>query len=172
MRFLKYQKRLLGFGQAGVCLCGIELTVIEVGVEPVLGEQILMLSLLNDVTVFHDQDDVGIANGGQSVCHDKACATVHHAGKRILDFQLGARINGGGSLIQNEHWRQTQHHAGDAKQLLLSLGQTSPALVYDGVVSLRQATDKAVRMRGSRSRDHLFIGRIRFSYGDVVADGS
>jgi hypothetical protein len=50
----------------------VELVDVDVGVEAVALHQPFVLALLHDVAVFHDQDQVGIAHGGEVVGDDEA----------------------------------------------------------------------------------------------------
>lgn len=52
-----------------------------------------MVSAFNDLSVIHDDYEVGIAYGRQSVCNDKACAAAHDSLHGVLNFFLGARVN-------------------------------------------------------------------------------
>jgi hypothetical protein len=42
----------------------LKLTVIQLGIEPILFDELMMAALLNDVTLTHHQDQVGVADGG------------------------------------------------------------------------------------------------------------
>lgn len=55
-----------------------------------------MVTLFDDVSVFHYQDDISALDGGKSVGYDEAGATFHHFGKCVLDLDLGTGIDGGG----------------------------------------------------------------------------
>ena len=62
-----------------------------------------MVTLFDDVSVFHYQDDISALDGGKSVGYDEAGATFHHFGKCVLDLDLGTGIDGGGCLIEDQH---------------------------------------------------------------------
>ena len=79
-----------------------------------------MPPLLDDVAVLHDENHIRLADGGQAVGHDEACPGLHHSVERLLDVRFGARVDGTGRLVENEHGRQAEHHACDAQQLPLS----------------------------------------------------
>ncbi len=85
-----------------------KLTIIQIIIEPFLCQQFLMISLLNDRTIFHHQNPVCILNRGQSMCHDKAGAPFHQFCKCILNLDLRSGINGRCRLIQNQHRRLAQ----------------------------------------------------------------
>ena len=104
-----------------VAFLACELTVVEMGVKSVLGEELSVIALLDDLAVTHDQNRIGRLNGGESVRNDKGCSSLHHGIKSLLNADLGAGIDRRSCLIQNQDRRQTQHHSCDTKQLLLSL---------------------------------------------------
>ena len=53
-----------------------------------------MAALLEDVTVFHVQDRVGIADGLEAVGDYEGRTAFHHLRKSILDSHLCHRIDG------------------------------------------------------------------------------
>ena len=153
-------------------LHALELAVVELGVEAALRQQGIVVALLQDAAVLHHEDDVGLPDGGKAVCHDEAGAALHHPGKGCLDTHLGAGVDGGGGLVQNQHRRQAEHHAGDAQQLLLALTDVAAVLGDDGVVALGQAADEAVGMGCLGRCHHLVEGGVRLAVGDVLPHGA
>ena len=123
-------------------LHALELAVIELGIEAALRQQGVVVALLHDVAILHHKDDIGLTDGGQAVGHDKAGAALHHPGKGSLNAHLGAGVDGGGRLVQNQHGGQAEHHAGDAEQLLLALTDVAAVLGDDG--------ERARALRGGR----------------------
>ena len=106
----------------------------------------MVISLLNNVSVLHHQNNVSVTDRGKPVGHNKAGSALHHSRKRVLDFQLRSGINGRCRFVQNQHGRQTKHDTGDAEQLLLPLRKASSVLIDDGIVSIRQTLYKTVRV--------------------------
>ena len=104
--------------------------------------------------------------------HNEAGAASHEGFKGALDVLLRAGVNGGGSLVQNQHGGQAQHDAGDAQQLLFALRQAAAILGDDRIIALGQAADEAVGMGGFGGSDDLFIGGIGLAHGDVLPDGA
>ena len=68
----------------------VKLTVIQFGVEPALLQQALVISLLHDVAVPHDQNGIRVPDGGQPVGHDEAGAALHHLLEGLLDADFRA----------------------------------------------------------------------------------
>ena len=52
------------------CLVFCKLTIVEVCIETTLSHQLIMITLLDDVSFFHDQNQVSIADGWQAVGDD------------------------------------------------------------------------------------------------------
>ena len=121
------------------------------------------------MAVLHDQNHIRLADGRQAVSNDKARAALHHGGKRLLDLQLGARVDGAGRLVQNQHRRQRQHEPRDAEQLPLPGGEARTGVGQGCVITLRQARDEAVGMRGFRRGLDLVLRGIRPGQRDVLA---
>ncbi len=121
---------------------------------------------------FHYKNDVRLADGGEAVGDDEARAAAHQARKRLLDAHLRARVDGGGRLVEDQHRRQAEHHAGNAEQLLLSLRDVAAVFGDNRVVAVGQAADEAVRMGGLGRCKDLLVGGVRLAVGDVLAHGA
>ena len=134
-----------------------KLALIQFGIEAVLGKQFLVLALLHDVAVPHDEDPVRFPDGGQAVGDDKAGAPAHHGVERLLNLDLRPGIDGGSRLVQKQHGRQAQHHPGNAQQLLLSLRKAAAGLADNGIIPLRQTHDEAVGVRLLRGGDTVLL---------------
>ena len=72
-----------------------------------------MIALLYDMAISHYQNHIGLTDGRQTVGYDKAGSAFHHGGKCFLDADLGSGIDGGGCLIQDQHWRQCTEAVSD-----------------------------------------------------------
>ncbi|CDD40416.1 putative uncharacterized protein [Clostridium sp. CAG:299] len=129
-----------------------------------------MISLLDDFSLLHYQNLVCLSYGRKAVGHNKTGAPLHHPVKGLLNHQLGSRINGRGSLIQNQHRRLAEHHSGNAQKLLLSLGKTASVLRNHRVVSLRHSGNEAVGMGFFRRFHNLLHGGVRPSIGNIIPD--
>lgn len=70
-----------------------ELAVVELVVEALFIQELLVVTLLEDVAIFHDEDYVGLTDGGKSVGYDKAGSALHHLIKGFLDTNFCAGIN-------------------------------------------------------------------------------
>ena len=80
-----------------------------------------MASLLDNLSVFHDEDQRSVADRGQTVGNDKTRSALHQLVKRLLNLQFGTGIDAGGRLVEDQHRRQAEHDTGDTKKLFLHL---------------------------------------------------
>ena len=92
-----------------------KLTVIKGMIEATFFEKLIVRPLLNDVSVLHHKDHVGLLDGGKTVRDNKGCASLHHFREGTLNAHLGSGINGRGCLVKNEKRRQAEHNTRDAK---------------------------------------------------------
>ena len=76
-----------------------------------------MASLLDNLSVFHDEDQRSVADRGQTVGNDKTRSALHQLVKRLLNLQFGTGIDAGGRLVEDQHRRQAEHDTGDTKKL-------------------------------------------------------
>lgn len=60
-----------------------KLAVVEVVVETVLLHKVVVGALLDDLAVFHDQNPVRIADRGETMGYDEACASLHELIRRL-----------------------------------------------------------------------------------------
>lgn len=82
-----------------------------------------MSALFDYMARIHNKYAVGIADGGQAVCYDKAGPALHHLAECLLYKYLGTGIYRAGRLIEYEHRRQAEHHSCYAEKLFLACGQ-------------------------------------------------
>ena len=115
MPWLSHDLRPLFLG-----LAILELRIIELSVEAVLGKELVVRAGFHDVAVAQHQDHVGIADGAQAVRDHEARATLHEGIHGALDALLGARVHVGSCLVQDEDGAVGDERARDGEKLLLS----------------------------------------------------
>ena len=69
-----------------------ELAIIKGVVEALIFKQLIVLALLNDISVPHNQDNVSFPHGGESVSNDKACSALHHTCESLLNLHFGTGV--------------------------------------------------------------------------------
>ena len=139
----------------------MELAVVQPMVKAAGGKKLLMGSFFDDFSILHYQDQRSVPNGGKTVGNHKGSASFHQRVKGLLNLQFGAGVNGGSGFIQNQHRRQTEHHAGNAEKLFLPLAQV--IFVQNRIKTLRKAFYKfrAVRILGGLQ--NFFFGGVGLS---------
>ena len=60
-----------------------------------------MITMFDDIAVYHDEDDVRILNSGQTMGDDKASPSHHELAESLLNQDFCPSINGGSRLIQD-----------------------------------------------------------------------
>ena len=131
-----------------------------------------MVTLLDDVTVLHHQDHVGVADGRQAVGDHEGGAVGPQCRHGLLDQHLGAGVDRGGRLVQDQQGRVGEEGAGDGDQLPLPRRDVGPLLLDRGVVALGQGAHETVHESGLRRGDDLCVGGVQAPVADVVHDGA
>ena len=88
-----------------------ELAFVYGCVKALLGEQLLVCSLLHYATVLHNKNKVGLLYGGKSVCDHTACTSVEKFRYCLLYSSLGAQVYGGCRLVQQQNGGGSQHQS-------------------------------------------------------------
>ena len=96
-----------------------------------------MIARFNDVAVLDHEDDVGVLNGGKTVCDDKRGAPLHKVLHRRLNLLFGAAVHIGGGLIKDQHRGIGQHGARNGDELALTLGNIDTVIGQNGIVLSR-----------------------------------
>ncbi|MCJ7622932.1 MAG: amidohydrolase family protein [Anaerolineaceae bacterium] len=77
----------------------LKLAVVQLSIETASFQQFFMFALLDNITFVHHQDQIGVADGGETVGDDKTGAVPHQVVHSFLDQYLGAGIDRTGSFI-------------------------------------------------------------------------
>ena len=131
-----------------------------------------MISLLNDISVLHDKNQICILNGRKSVGDNKAGSALHQVIHSLLDLHFCSCINGRCGLIQDQDLIVCQDRSCNGKQLLLPLRNITGFLIQDHLIAAGLLHDKVVDMGRFCCCDHLFIRCIQPSVTDVFHNGS
>src|SRR4051812_38786311 len=97
-----------------------------------------MRSLLGNLPLLEDDDFAGAADGGEAVGDDDRGAAVEEALEAALDRLLGADVDVGGGLVEDEDARLGEEGAGEGDQLALPGRELYAALADFGVQALGQ----------------------------------
>src|SRR3954451_44606 len=63
-----------------------KLAVVQIGIEAILCQQFLVGSFLDDCAVIHDEDQIGVADGGEAVGYHKVSPALHQLGHSLLNL--------------------------------------------------------------------------------------
>ena len=129
-----------------------------------------MGALLDYIAVAQDQDDVGVADGREAVRDDEARAVGHEGVHGALDELLGAGVDVGGCLVQDQGRSVSQNGAGNGDELPLALAEVGALLVDHKVIAAGQGVDKVVASSGSGGGLYLGIGGVWAAIADVLAN--
>src|SRR5512132_2505412 len=136
-----------------------ELRVVQVGVGAAPGQQVIVVALLDDAAVLHDQDDVGIPDGREPVGDHEAGALRAQSRHGPLDQHLGTGVDRARGLVEDEDGRVRQERPGDGDQLLLAGAQAGALLVEHGVVAVGQRVHEPVDVGGPGRLHDLVLRR-------------
>ena len=133
------------------------------------GHELVVRAALDDAAVFHQQDQVGAADGGEAVGDDERGAAGQERGHRGLDELLAFGVEVAGGFVEDEDLRRGQDRAGDGQPLLLAAGEFDAALADERVVLVGQLDDELVGVGAAGGVFDLGVGGVVAAVGDVVA---
>src|SRR3954470_9388370 len=121
---------------------GAELAAIEIGVHAFGLQELVVRAALDDAAGVDDEDQVGVADRAQAMGDDDAGAPGEQRAERALDDALGARVDVGGRLVEDEDARIGEHRARERDQLPLPLAERAAAFAEQRLVAARQRGDE------------------------------
>src|SRR3954454_5212512 len=99
-----------------------ELRLVQVRVEPALREQRRVRPGLHDPPVVDDQDEVGVADGGEPMGDHQGRAPLEGLVQRPLHRHLGLGVEVRGRLVEDHDRRRLEQQAGDRQPVPLAGG--------------------------------------------------
>ena len=140
----------------------------QAAIEAVLCNELVVGAALDDNAVVHDDNEVGMADGGEAVGNDDAGASLHELVEGLLHGHLAFGVEGAGGFVKDEDGRVFEHGAGYAEALALSTAEGDAAVAYVGVVALGQLGDEFVGVGYGGCTTHMFRTVVSASEGYVV----
>src|SRR5438270_2970703 len=131
-----------------------------------------MRATLGHASVVHDEDEIGPANGGQSMSNYESRAASEQCGHGRLDQLLALGVEIARRLVEDEDLRRRENSAGDRESLLLATGELHAALPDVRLIAVRQLGDELVRVRAAGGIFDVGVRGVVPSVGDVVANGA
>ena len=126
----------------------------------------------DDAAFFHDEDAIGIDDGGEAMGDDDGGAVVHELLGGVLDELFGLGIEGGGGLVEDEDAGILEEDAGDGDALALAAGKGDAALADVGFVAVAEPGDEVVGIGGPGGGDDFILGGAGPAVADVLGDGA
>ena len=80
-----------------------------------------MCTLLDDVSVFHNENDVGVADRRETVRDNEARTALHQLGHGFLDQDLGTCVDRRCRFVEDQDARIGEECTRDREKLLLAL---------------------------------------------------
>ena len=131
-----------------------------------------MISLFDNISIFHHKNHICIFNCRQSMRNNKARSSFHQVIHRLLDKSLCTSIYRRCCLIKNHYLAVCQNSSCDSKELFLSLRHITCIFIKFHVVTARKCSDKAVCMSCFCCLDNFFICCIQTSITDIFHNSS
>ena len=91
----------------------LEPQLMQPRVQPLARHQFGVRALLGDAALLHDDDAVGVFDGGQAVRDHQRGPVRHQVVERVLHQAFGFVVERGGGLVEDEYGRVLQQRAGD-----------------------------------------------------------
>ena len=79
-------------------------------------------------TIVHDDNLVGMHNGGCSLGHDKYGSDALHLTDGLTQSCIGGKVQGGGAVIQNQNFRVAHQCSCNGHTLSLTTGEVFTSL--------------------------------------------
>ena len=102
-----------------VLLFEFEYALVELIILSLFGNQLFVVSALDDATVVKHHNDVGIANGRETVRNYEYRSALHKTVHTCGNYCLSSRINGRRSLVEYHYGRVCDGSSCDREQLTL-----------------------------------------------------
>ena len=125
---------------------------------------------LNDLSVLHDANLVGVYDSRQAVGDDNRRAVFHQAVEGLLDHPFILCVEGRCRFIEDEDGRILENRARDAYALALSPREAASAVADLGLVAILCRHDEIVGVGDLCGGDDLFQCRVRGSEGYIVEE--
>ena len=149
-----------------------ELHGVQTGVMAIGSEQLGVGSLLDDASLVHDHDRIGLLDGRQAVGNDQRGAVGHDVIERILDVALGLGVECRRRFVENEDRRVLEDRSRNRQALPLAAGKQDTVLADQSVETGRQLIDEFSRISIFRSLLDISSRRAgQIAVGNIVRDG-
>ena len=129
---------------------GLRPGAVEARVGAARLDQLVVGALLGDPAAFEDDDLAGAADRREAVGDDDRGAALQQPLQALLDRLLGAHVDVGGRLVEDQDARLGQQRPGEGDELALAGRELDAALADLGLDPVRQRGDELGWRRPSR----------------------
>ena len=105
----------------------------------------MVLSGGDESAVFEDVDEVGVHDGGESVCDDEDGVVAAEVCQDVADLAFVVGVEVGGGFVEEEDFPAGEQGAGDGQALALPARESRPRLPDHGVQTLRRSGSEIVQ---------------------------
>mmetsp|Transcript_14382 Transcript_14382/g.36421 ORF Transcript_14382/g.36421 Transcript_14382/m.36421 type:complete len:272 (+) Transcript_14382:908-1723(+) len=149
----------------------LETRAPQLGVCPLLGEQLRVAALFDHAAVVQHDDLLGVLDGGEAM-RDHHCGALDREGvERRLHGAFGDAVQSRGSFVEEHERRVLEQAAGDGHPLLFAAGQLEAAFADHGVEAFRERLDEAEDLRALASALDIFVRGVLVAVRHVMANG-
>lgn len=131
-----------------------------------------MIAMFDDASRLHDEDRVGVTNGGDPVSDHETCPFCAECRHGLLNQHLRARIDGARRLVEDQNCGVREECTGDSEKLLLPHTHDATFVIDHRVVSVGKCTHEPVHVRRLSCGLDLLFGRLRIAVGNILPDGA
>src|SRR5262249_6261554 len=124
-----------------------ELLFIEPRVEPATGEELRVRSALDDPSVVHHEDQLRAQHGAEAVRDHQTAAAGEDRLERVADQRLGARVERGRGLVEDQEWRIAEYDPRERQALALATRELVAAFAHERVETLWERRNDVVHLR-------------------------
>ena len=132
-----------------------------------------MISLLDDIAILHNKDQICIFDRRKSVCNNKACSALHQVVHCFLDLHFCSGIDRRCCLIKDQDLVVCKNCSCNGKKLFLSLRDIACLLIQLPSDSRQECLHDEVMDMSSLCRcNNFFVCCIQTSVTDIFHDRS
>ena len=118
-----------------------------------------MGAALHDPSLMQDADEVGMADGRETMGYDERCAVFHQVLQRLLYEPFGFGVERRSSFIEDEDRRVLKDRPRYTESLALPAGETRTAVANNRVIPIGHVGDELMCIRDARSLFHSLLPR-------------
>ena len=135
-------------------------------------KQLFVSSLVGDLAVIHNQDQVGILHRGDALRNNDLGCGGNVGLKAGANERIGLGIYRTGRVVENENFGLLKQRTCNAKALLLSTGDVGASLLDHAIVAIGEGANKLVCLRQAASLFNLLVGCIGVTPTQIILNAA